>query len=73
MKRKKVVYNRLKAVLAEHGKTSLWLAETIKKNKTTISKWCSNKTQPNIETFNQIAEVLKIDVRELLVSNKKTR
>jgi putative transcriptional regulator len=71
MKRKKVVYNRLKAVLAEHGKTSLWLAETIKKNKTTISKWC--KTQPNIETFNQIAEVLKIDVRELLVSNKKTR
>ena len=64
------VYNRIKAVLAEKDKTNLWLAEEIDRNKTTVSKWCTNDVQPTIETLFKIAEVLDVDVRELLVSTK---
>lgn len=67
----KKTYNRIKAVLAEKGKTNLWLAERLEKNKTTVSKWCTNDMQPTMESLFNIAEVLEIDVRELLVSNKK--
>jgi putative transcriptional regulator len=65
----KRVYNRIKAVLAEQGKTNLWLAEALNKNKTTVSKWCTNDVQPPMETLFEIADVLKVDVKELLVSN----
>jgi len=64
-------YNRIKAVLAEKGKTNIWLAEELRKNKTTVSKWCTNDVQPPIETLFKIAEVLDVDSRELLVSSKK--
>ena len=64
------VFNRIKAVLAEKGKTNLWLAETMGKNKTTVSKWCTNDIQPTIETLFQVAKVLDVDVRELLVGTK---
>jgi putative transcriptional regulator len=70
MKAKGVVYNRIKAVLAEKGLANLWLAENLGKNKATISKWCTNETQPSMETLFQIAETLNVDVRELLVPNK---
>lgn len=73
MKPKRNTYNRLKAVLAEKGKTNLWLAGQLKKNKTTVSKWCSNKAQPSIETFHDIAHALKVDVRELFVPNKESK
>ena len=63
-------YNRIKAVLAEKGKTNIWLAEELGKNKTTVSKWCTNDVQPTIETLFLIAKVLNVDVRELLVSTK---
>jgi DNA-binding XRE family transcriptional regulator len=63
-------YNRIKAVLAEKGKTNLWLAEEIERNKTTVSKWCTNDVQPTIETLFKVAEVLDVDVRDLLVSTK---
>ncbi|OEK06027.1 transcriptional regulator [Flavivirga aquatica] len=66
----KEVYNRIKAVLAEQGKTNNWLADELEMNRTTISKWCRNEMQPRVETLFQIAKVLGIDVRELLVSNK---
>ena len=62
--------NRLKVVLAEKRKTNKWLAESISKNKTTISRWCSNESQPSIETFIKIAAVLDIDVKELFNSTK---
>lgn len=65
------VYNRIKAVLAEQGKTNNWLADQMKMNRTTVSKWCRNDMQPRVETLFQIAMVLNIDVRELLVSTKK--
>jgi len=63
-------YNRIKAVLAEKSKTNIWLAEKMNKNVNTVSKWCTNKMQPTIETLFAIAKVLDVDVRELLVSTK---
>ncbi|NDV16505.1 helix-turn-helix domain-containing protein [Muricauda sp. TY007] len=66
----KEVFNRIKAVLAEKGKTNNWLAEELDMNRTTISKWCRNDMQPRVETLFQIAKALDVDVRELLVSTK---
>lgn len=65
--------NRLKIVLVEQGRTNKWLAEQLGKNITTVSRWCTNETQPGIETMVEIAEILKVDVRELLVSTKLER
>jgi transcriptional regulator with XRE-family HTH domain len=70
VKNNKPAYNRIKAVLAENSKTNLWLAEKLKRNKATISKWCTNETQPPVETLFQIANVLNVDVRNLLVPNQ---
>lgn len=66
----KKAHNRIKAVLAEKGKTNNWLSEALSKNKATVSKWCTNQMQPTIETLFEIAEVLDVDVRALLVSTK---
>lgn len=63
--------NRLKAVLAEQNRTGKWLAQTMDKNEATVSRWCTNKSQPPMETMGKIAEILEIDVKELLVSTKK--
>ena len=68
---KKRLLNRIKSVLADKGKTNIWLAEKLGKNKTTISKWCTNDQQPTLDTLFDIAEALDIDVRDLLISNKK--
>lgn len=59
--------NRLKVVLVEKKKTSKWLAETLGKDPATISKWCTNTSQPNIETFLEIARLLGVDIKDLLV------
>jgi transcriptional regulator with XRE-family HTH domain len=61
--------NRLKAILAEQGKTSKWLAGQLGKDPVTISKWCTNTTQPDLQTLQKISLLLSIDIRELLVSN----
>lgn len=71
MGKKSKVYNRIKAAIAEQGRTSLWLAEQIGVSKTTVSKWCRNQMQPTVESLFQVAEALDVDVRTLLVSNKK--
>lgn len=60
--------NRLKAVLADSGKTNKWLAEQLGKDPLTISKWCTNTTQPDLQTLAKISELLKINIRELLVN-----
>ena len=65
----KEVYNRIKAVLAENGKTNNWLAEELGMNRTTISKWCRNDMQPRVESLFQIARALNVDVRTLLVNS----
>ncbi|MCI3939367.1 helix-turn-helix domain-containing protein [Chryseobacterium aahli] len=62
--------NRLKAVLAEKQKTSKWLSNQLNKSETTISRWCRNEIQPSVENMAQIAELLKIDIKELLNSTK---
>jgi DNA-binding XRE family transcriptional regulator len=60
--------NRLKVVLVEQNKTGKWLAETLGKNEATVSRWCTNEYQPSLETLVEIAKVLKVDVKDLLVS-----
>ena len=61
--------NRLKVVLVEQGKTGKWLSEQLGKSNCTVSKWCSNTVQPDLKTLNEIADVLKVDVKDVLVSN----
>ncbi|MCX8481086.1 MAG: helix-turn-helix transcriptional regulator [Sediminibacterium sp.] len=61
----------MKAVLAEQGKANKWLAEKLDKNETTISRWCTNEVQPSMETFVIIAEMLNVDVKELINSTQK--
>ncbi len=58
--------NRIKVVLTENKRTSKWLAEKIGKDVATISKWCTNTSQPSLEILASIAKVLHVDVRELI-------
>ena len=67
----KKAINRLKVVLVEQGKTNKWLAEKLSKNETTVSRWCTNEVQPSLETLILISELLHIDVKELIISNKE--
>ena len=63
--------NRLKAVLADANQTNKWLAEQLGKDPVTVSKWCTNTTQPDLQTLSKIAELLNVDIRELLISTVK--
>jgi len=63
-------YNRIKVVLAEQDKSAKWLAEQLEKDKSTVSRWCTNDMQPTIETFYKIAEILDVEVRKLFVPTK---
>ncbi|MBR5352370.1 MAG: helix-turn-helix transcriptional regulator [Bacteroidales bacterium] len=65
--------NRLKVVLVEKNKTSKWLAETLGKDPATVSKWCTNTSQPSIETFLEIARLLEVDIKDLLVESSVNR
>lgn len=65
--------NRIKAVLADAGQTNKWLADQLSKDPVTISKWCTNTTQPDLQTLSRIAEVLGVNIRELLVDLKPQR
>ena len=59
--------NRIKVVLVEKKKTNKWLADQIGKDQATVSKWCTNTTQPTLETLVETARILEVDIRELLV------
>lgn len=63
-------FNRIKIILLEREKTNIWLAEKIGVSTTAVSKWCTNRNQPTVETLFSIADVLDVDVKELLLSNK---
>lgn len=63
--------NRIKAALADAGQTNKWLADQLGKDPETISKWCTNTTQPDLQTLSKIADLLEIDIRELLTSKIK--
>ena len=60
--------NRLKVVLAEKKRTNRWLAAQLGKNEATISKWCTNTTQPSLDDFVLIAKCLEVDTKDLLLS-----
>jgi transcriptional regulator with XRE-family HTH domain len=63
--------NRLKAVLADSGKTNKWLAEQLGKDPVTVSKWCTNTTQPDMYTLAKISDLLNVNIRELLVNRNQ--
>lgn len=65
-----MMLNRIKVVLAEKQRTNRWLAEQMGKSENTISRWCSNKSQPSIAQLQEIANLLDVDVRVLLKSQK---
>ena len=63
--------NRLKVVLAEQKRTNKWLAEQLGKDPASVSKWCTNASQPSLETLVEIATSLNVDVKDLLLSTKE--
>ena len=63
--------NRLKVVLAEQKRTNKWLAEQLGKDPAWVSKWCTNASQPSLETLVEIARSLNVDVKDLLWSTKE--
>lgn len=71
MAKQKKRYNRIKIVLLENEKSNIWLAEELGVSRTTVSKWCTNDNQPTVETLFKIAEVLGVEVSELLVTGKR--
>lgn len=58
--------NRLKVILADKKKTNKWLAEQLGKDQTTISKWCTNSSQPDLASLIKIARLLEVEVADLL-------
>lgn len=62
--------NRIKVVLVEKKRTNKWLAEQIGKDPATISKWCTNASQPDLSTLTRVAALLDVDVRELINKTK---
>lgn len=65
--------NRIKVLLVEKHKTNKWLAEQLSKDQATISKWCTNSSQPSLETMIEIAKVLDVDVRDLIVPTQTSK
>ncbi|MCH4242418.1 MAG: helix-turn-helix transcriptional regulator [Prevotella sp.] len=63
--------NRIKVVLAEKKRTNKWLAQQLGKDPATISKWCTNTSQPDLGTLKQVALLLDVDIRELIYRTKK--
>ena len=63
--------NRLKVVLAEKKKTNRWLANQLGKDEGTVSKWCTNSSQPDLNSLLKISDLLGVDIKELIVREYK--
>lgn len=63
--------NRIKAVLVEQDKSQKWLAEQLGKSFSTTNAYCCNRQQPNLDTLYRIAQLLSVELKELIVNNKK--
>ena len=61
--------NRIKVVLVEKKKTNKWLAEQLGKDPATVSTWCTNSSQPDLVTLRKVAELLGVDIKDLLNSS----
>ena len=59
--------NRLKVILAEKKKTNKWLAEQLGCAPTTVSKWCTNSSQPDVECFIKISKLLNVELSDILI------
>ena len=64
--------NRIKLVLVEKKRTSKWLSEQMGVNPSTVSKWCTNTSQPDITSLLKIADLLEVDIKELIVREYKS-
>ena len=62
--------NRIKVVLVENKRTGRWLAEQLGKDPATVSKWCTNSVQPDLQTLSRISELLEVDIRNLLIASR---
>ena len=62
--------NRIKIVLVEQNRTGKRLAEQLNKNEATVSRWCTNESQPSLDTLIKISGVINVDVRDLLMPTK---
>ena len=62
--------NRIKGALADAGKTNIWLAEQFGRDPVTVSNWCTNTSQPDLQTLAKISDLLNVDIRELLIKRK---
>ena len=60
--------NIIKGAIADAGRTNLWLAEQVGRDPVTVSKWCTNTSQPDLQTLAKIADALNVDMRDLLVT-----
>ena len=63
--------NRIKVVLVEKQKTGKWLVEQLGKSNCTVSKWCSNTIQPDLNTLDNISKLLDVNIKDLLLDNKE--
>ena len=63
--------NRIKVVLAEKKRTNKWLAEQMGVKPSTVSKWCTNSSQPDVASLLRIADLLEVDIKELIVREYK--
>ena len=63
--------NRIKVVLVEKKRTSKWLAEQLGVNPSTVSKWCTNSSQPDLSSLLKIADLLEVDIKELIIREYK--
>lgn len=61
--------NRIKVVLAEKQKTNKWLASELNINPSTVSKWCTNISQPDLLTLRKIANLLQVNIKDLLIDS----
>ncbi|MCQ2272968.1 MAG: helix-turn-helix domain-containing protein [Bacteroidales bacterium] len=64
--------NRLKVVLVEKKRTNKWLSEQLGVSPSTVSKWCTNSSQPDLGSLLRIADILKVDIKELIVREYQT-
>ena len=64
------ILNRLKIVLIEQERTGKWLAEQLAKSTCTVSKWCKNTVQPDLNTLDSISKLLNVSIKDLIVDNK---
>lgn len=62
--------NRIKIVLVEKKRSNKWLAQELGKDPATVSKWCTNTTQPDLQTLTKVATLLDVDIKDLLWSTK---